>query len=489
MNPTSFVRLVAEECAHIGRRRWFAAAFGALLLALLGSVWQGRQDLRAQTAQYDAARFAREQAQVRANLVALGRAVEPGLRVLRPPAPGVILVPGDDWRTPAAWEVLPAGVDALPAYASALRRFHLAEAWNLAGLVRIWAAALALLLGLALGLPDRAPGLWTAVASWPGARAWLCARLVAGVAIMVAAVGLSWTTVSIALWAFAGDASRPAVWPGALPATLYLTGWWAVGVGSAWRARTAVRATLSGVALWIAGAVFAPAIALFVSDRAAPVPPVEAYQQERQEAYADALRTSELEIARQVGQRVPNPLATGSELEAAIVAAFPHVEAQWRAGFTEARAVVMAQDAERRTLEARQEQWAAAMVLLLPGASLESVLAEMVGTGASMREAWQNAAAGYHLALQPALFDNRPTANLRVIMGDRAALHGIPRRPPPAIGSLPTVVPPDGPGLRPSSRALVLGTGLLAWAGLAMAFAWRAGQSALTRPTSHRSID
>jgi Domain of unknown function (DUF3526) len=267
---------------------------------------------------------------------------------------------------------------------------------------------------------------------------------------------------------------------------LYLVGWWALGLASAWMAASAVRAALYAAGLWIAGAVFAPALPVFVADTVISVPSLESFQEERQQTYADALRTAELEVGRRLGQLLPDPSATGPDLESAVVSAFPEVEAQWRAGFADARAVVTAGDRARHDLQARQKRWATAMGLLLPGASLDAVLAELAGTGASMREAWYDAAARFHLALQPTLFDNRPTANLRVIMGNRAALHGIPRHRPPTIGSLPDFLPPERAGTWRTGPTLSLLAGLFAWAGLTGSMAWRAGRAALRDSARHR---
>jgi hypothetical protein len=276
------------------------------------------------------------------------------------------------------------------------------------------------------------------------------------------------------------------VWLAAVPSLLYLIGWWAVGLASAWRAATAVRATLGASGLWMAGALFAPGLQVFVADRAVPIPSEESFQQDRQDMYADALGTAEREVGRRLGQLVSDPRATGEALERAIVAAFPRVEAQWRAGFVKARAAVLANDSARRDLHDRQERWATRIAMLLPGASLDAVLAEMVGTGASMRVAWHHAAVRFHEALQPTLFDNRPTANVRVIMGDRAALHGIPLHRPPLMGSLPEFVAPDRVSSWWERRTWALGAALLVWAALTLWLAWRAGRTALHRPAEDR---
>src|SRR5687767_5291205 len=107
--------LILQEIKRLLLARWVGGATAVLCACSAFSVVLSTRDLQEHSESYVQLLDQRLEAQVRTGR-AFGRAPEPGLRVIRRPAPAAVLAAGIEPAFPAAWEFTPAGVEALNPY-------------------------------------------------------------------------------------------------------------------------------------------------------------------------------------------------------------------------------------------------------------------------------------------------------------------------------------------------------------------------------------
>jgi hypothetical protein len=201
LSPYVWWRLFVEDAlTSLTQLRVYA---GATLLAGLSMAFmvQGKGDLAVHREHYADLLHERVQAQLRPPGVVTGRAVEPGLRVLRAPNSSVILVRGHTSSFPAAWDFGPAGVEAQPPYPNRGTGNHGGVLLDLEGVVLVFGGLVSLVLGLGRVLMDRDSGGDRAVRALPLPGAMIAASRVVSGGLVVVVLVVVWFGV---IAAFAG---------------------------------------------------------------------------------------------------------------------------------------------------------------------------------------------------------------------------------------------------------------------------------------------
>jgi ABC-type transport system involved in multi-copper enzyme maturation permease subunit len=451
------------------------------LVLLIGGSWVSvslrQRDFDEQAVAYSEQLQARLRLQVSGAGNALGRAPEPALRVIRPPAAGAILVQGRDAWLPAAWEVTPAGAEALQSYATGGRRAEGTSAWDLAALVRVLAGFLAFAAGAAGVLGDRSSG-WSlglrALPLSPGVTSG--ARIIGGCIALAMLVGAWWLALALVLThtSVLDAYSLGQIWLLTLPTLLYLWILFGAGVALAWLFHSGFRALSTGVAAWLCIAVMGPSVLSLGAQIIVPVAPQVGMERERREQFADDMRAAQEQIGRQLSARLPVAL-TMLDLDVVAVGEFAHVEPDWQAAVREARARAEAVEGAWRSQKGRQQRLTRRAAWALPGALVQEAMAELVDTGLSTVAAWDTAVASHETVLNRVLFDDRPSVNLRVKVGVLDNLMLFDRHKPARFGDLPIFTPPVRDWSVRLAALQSCGTSLVLWALVALVSAWLAG--------------
>jgi hypothetical protein len=136
----------------------YAAA--ALLAGLsIASMLQGRSDLDEHHARYQEGLQERVETQLRTR-VPNPRAVDLGLRVLRPPTETTVLLRGTAASLPSGWDLGPSGTEERPPYPRDGTRIESSVSLDFEGVVLVFGGLLSLAFGLQMVLSDR-ESRWT----------------------------------------------------------------------------------------------------------------------------------------------------------------------------------------------------------------------------------------------------------------------------------------------------------------------------------------
>ncbi len=473
----AFARLTLDEVYRGLGSSWVLV--GVVLLSFGGwsAIRIGQRQFAEQRATYIELVQARFQSQQDAGF-ATGRSAEPGLRVIRPPNAGTILVQGHDRSLPAAWEFTPAGVEAMSPYSTGPGR--LGSGWDLELLTRLFGSLLAFGFGLAGVMTDRTSGWIGAVRGLPmPAVISSLTRVVGGCCTLTVVAAVWWVAMSAGVLVDGlGTTSLWHLWPLALPGLISFWLFFGLGTACAWSVRTDSRTALVGLTIWVGAAILTPEAATAIAEMSVAVAPQVRMERERREQHAEAMRMAEQTVADRLSKRLPSGLPA-SQIDAPAMDEFSQVEPEWQ---ELSRAVRVAgltlEDHWMGQVHAQQlvARWAA---WLSPGALVRDVLAELAGTGPEENDAWELAVARQGTALNAALFDNRPVVRLRVPVRSETVLMSFDRHQAPKFSELPVFESPQR-----SLQARLLGawnpiSGLLLWMIGALGAAWALGVRAL----------
>ena len=478
------VALAVSRVEYLLTSPWLIGAIALLALSSGTVAVTGAKDLTEHRE-----RYALEiQQRLRASLLSVGptgRQAERALRVVRPPTEAALLIPGQERSMPAAWDLGPATVEALPPYPDLALRPSIVSGGGADGAAIIgqFGGTLALALGLATVLRDRRRG-WgdaerhTAAPAFAFVVAHLssaCLTLAVAVAAWFAAIGLAvsqanghdWADANQTLWMLA-----PLTW-------LYAVTLYGYGAAIAWQVRVPLRAVVCGALLWLGLFMVGPQLGASWVGWSNDASSRASAEQDQRDAYAERVRLLEAELGRQIAARVGDARLS-SEKESRAIQGFQALEPMWIRGMVGARAA--ADDLQHfwRAGADRTTQRLQQAARFMPSTLLPVVLAEVSGTGHLTRRRWEQAVTEYKRRLDQALFDNRPTVTLRLPLDGLPEVFMHIRHPVLPIRDLPSFVPPS---ITPEDRwqssataVLILAlhaAAALMFAGVAQRRAWR----------------
>lgn len=478
MNARAFFILTFEELRLSARSRWLIASWVVFTVAIWPSILLGQRNFNAQSADYADQVQSRLQVQLRGTGRALGRALEPGLRVIRPPSQRTILVEGDDHALPAGWDAAPAGLEALPPYTANSRSGDKGGIWDFEALVRLLGGVIALALGVGRGTRDRASNWLEALRTLPVAPSVaVLARIAGGCMTLTFFVALSWgiLTMFLSTISWSEHQSLVQVWLLAIPVLLYLWALLGIGTGLAWALRGSGQAVLGGLISWLVLALLGPAAIQVAAQLVDELPSRSQMERDRREQFADATSQIEKVISQRLVPRGVS-LAEPRDLDRLATEEFHRLDADWQKAVRAARQQTDRVEFEwQRHVESHVRLISTAEWLCV-GALLRNSMAEFLGTGRATTRRWQEAVLHYQVSLQNALFDNRPVVNLRVPFHDNDQYMNLPRHTPPRFGELPLFDPPIQSGPVDARPPVI---GLLLWAMLCLSSSFAFGTKAV----------
>lgn len=464
----------------------YAAA--ALLAGLTtASMIQGRSDLDEQRSRYAEELQERVQAQLR-TVVPNGRVVDQGLRVLRPPTATTVLLRGTAATLPAGWDLGPSGSEERPPYPPEGIRIESSVSLDFEVVALVFGGLLSVALGLQLVLSNRNSQWTNALKALPVRwREVAIARMVAGAGVVAMMLALWLAVVAVGAGLVEPASAAELRWTLlslAGPTFLYLTALHAMGMAAALGSRSALRAVVTGMALWLSITFILPQVLAVVSRTLVPRMTRHTMERERRDAHADSVRRFEDAMGRLIGERIPERemrrlLVNIHEPEIAHL----QLDAAWRAGMAAARKVADMFDAEWSAYQSVRRRFQDTSVVLSPASALTVSLSELGSIGDATVRAWERAAMDYHTALAEVVFDDRPMLSSMVPVGSSFASFALIRHPPRTYAVLPVFQEPDisrGAGWQATRRPLMW---LLVHTSLALAWAYVAGIRDLRRGT------
>ena len=477
MTVEVFVRLTLEEVRRFSRTPWVLVGLLLLISGSWASVTLGERDYDEQVSTYTDQLQARLQSQVRGTGQALGRSVEPGLRVIRAPAPGSILVQGLDPWLPAAWQIAPWGTEQLLPYPNSTRRPAGTGAWDLEVLVRVVAGILTLAMGAASVVVDRTSGWVVVLRTLPmSVGLTSLARVMGGCLAVAALVALWWISLGLMLTGTTISETFPPgrVWLLTVPTLFYLWALFGLGATAAWLLRSSLRAPMVGVAGWLVIAVIGPALIALVPQFLVPAETRTAMERTRREQFADDMRTTEKRVGEGLSLRLPSSVSR-ADFDLLTTREFSQVERTWVGAVQQVRARANAVEHSWRLQHDLRRRVASWVKWAIPGVLIQEALAELMDTGPTNADAWEAAVTFHQSAMNNALFDDRPVVNLPVKAGALNSLAAFDRHPAPKYGDLPVFTAPT---VSWSIRVATIqdsGRGLLIWATVFLVGAWLSG--------------
>ncbi|HUR21418.1 MAG TPA: ABC transporter permease subunit [Vicinamibacterales bacterium] len=466
--------LILQELKRLLLVPWMGYATALLCACSAFSIVLSTRDLREHKESYERQLDQRVQAQVRSINLVGGRTAEPGLRVLRPPDPGAVLVAGIEPVLPAAWELTPSGVEVLAPYARTEFGIHDRSVGDLSAVIAGLGGLLALSLGVSTLVSDRAAGRISALRTLPiSSRASAFIRLAGGTLALIVVAGVWSGTVLLTLrMLLPADVSIPGVIPQSLaaPVVSYLALMFALGTAAGAAAKEELRALVVAFAIWMSIVFVVPQITQLISRSVADVPPLTGMQEERRARVADEARLLEYEVGAAMTPHFPDvPRVNGAQQQVAYDAGG---ESVWRAGIARIRGVAALEERQwldKRTRADRIRRW---LDCLNPRAWLSESMADIAGTGSSKERDWTQAIKAHVETLNQRLFDNRPMVNARATWKGQAMYMGLDRYRAPRFSDLPAfTAPPERSGIwTPAARRSLAGLAAYALAAMAVAY-------------------
>jgi ABC-type transport system involved in multi-copper enzyme maturation permease subunit len=473
MTGGNFQWLVLQEVKRLLLMRWVAGATVLLCACSAFSVLLGTRDLQEHSETHQELVQQRVEIQIHGTGRVLGRSAEPGLRVIRSPAPGSVLAVGIEGVLPAAWEFTPAGTEALDPYvrgdAANVRSFG-----DLAGIIAALGGLLALWLGVSTVVSDRAAGRIAALRALPVAPETLVIiRLLGGTVALVVVTTVWVLTIAVGVRVLVPADVVPHLIPiwMAGPVLSYLALLFAFGTAVGAAAREGLGAFAATFLFWMAIVFVVPQTNQLVTRAVIDVPPKNRMEVERRERNADEFRTLENEIGSAMATQWPaGPFPSDKDQS---LAYFAVGEPLWREGVIRIRHLADLEEGQWRDQHARADRINRWLDGLSPSSWLFESLTELAGTGRSTAIAWTEAIEAHSRALNLHLFDDRPKVNARVPWsGDGLVAVAVDRHQAPRYSDLPLfVAPPDQSGTWTSAARRSF-AGLLAYTMLAMAAAY-----------------
>lgn len=421
-----------------------------VVVALIASVTTALS-IRGYTARREA--YTRQlQRQVAAELAAsgplMGWAVEPALRINRPPASALLWVTG-------AEDALPVSVDFGPGGTSWVLAPSTDNWWPAATpldnefLLRVLCGLVAILLGLEAALHARHERSLEAMLLLPVRPA----PVLVGIGLAAAlptAVAFVVLTLASSVSALAFDrslASETALTAlvATIPALLYLT--WLTWIGAilGFRFRGNV-AAVGAIALWFAATIAVPQLMKWVAFVSTPATSRAEMEQVRDNAYADSIRASEEALGDFIA--ASSSSAKTPDIIQAIDRHHDELRLRWSQATATAREI--ARDVEERWRRDRRGQSALAQALTLldPAALASQAIAAAAGSGPALADAWEQLSETHQRELNRGLFDNRRRVTVRVPSEQSRALIPVDLHPGLRVSQLPRasapVITPQG---------------------------------------------
>ena len=310
----AFRYLVADEVRRNLRAPWLLVGVVILSVGGWSAIRLGQRDWAEQRDAFAELVQGRLQAQL-TSPAATGRAAETGLRVVRPPNLGVVLLQGDDRSLPSAWEFAPAGAEALSPFSTG-SRLPGGGSWDLEILARMVGGLLAIGLGLWNPLLDRRANWHEALRGLPvSPQTVSTARVIAGSATLFVVVLSWWLVMSMAVWWHGpGSVLLPRLWLLAPASLLSLLSAFGLAVVCATAIRNEFIAIVTCIALWAGIGVLGPTAIALIAEFALPTAPQARMERERGQQYRGHATIHErhrCETARRADSSQPYAASTG----------------------------------------------------------------------------------------------------------------------------------------------------------------------------------
>lgn len=474
MTGGTFIWLVLQDVKRLLLARWMAGATILLCACSAFSVVLSTHKFQEHHETYDGLIQQRVEVQLRGSGRVLGRSAEPGLRVIREPAPGSVFAAGIEPTLPASWEFTPAGTEALDSYPRQEVDVNDRGVGDLAGIIGGLGGLLALWLGVSTVVSDRIAGRVAAVRTLPVApQTMAVVRLAGGTAASTVLAAMWCLTVVVTVRVFVpADLDISPLMPVwmAGPVVSYLVLMFALGTGVGAAVREGVSALVTTFLLWLVIMFVVPQTNQLVTRSLIDVSPRSRMETERRDHMADEALLLEQQIGNAMATQWPDvPLPTNEQQS---VAYFSVGEPVWSAGLTRIREAASREEhqwIEQRTRADRVKAWLDA---LNPNSWLTESMAELAGTGRSSATDWIQAVALHDQALNEKLFADRPRVNARALWKGQGIVMAFDRRPAPRYSDLPPFVPPPSHSATWTSAALRNFAGLAAYTLLVVAAAY-----------------
>jgi ABC-type transport system involved in multi-copper enzyme maturation permease subunit len=345
-----------------------------------------------------------------------GTQLDPAFRVLRPPTPSAIVIPGHEASLPAAWDFGPAGIETLAPYPPADFASEIGLMLDGEVVIRLFGGLFAIAFGAWTTTRDKLRGWSEAeamlpIADWSVTTAHLLSGCVALALVVAAWFGITAT--------FAHAYVDPGVqlsvpWVRlAVVAFLYMITLFGIGSSIGWWAQSPLLGIALSGAVWVFLVLLGPQLLLGVSNLLSELPSRSSLEQAQREDYRDQLRLADDNLARQLAATVPKELRM-EVMDAILERAFPSFEPEWLARLGKARAST--EEAERSWSQNRRRVSERLRVgaRLTPGTVLPQALSEVSSVGWLATARWEDAIDSHRRRLNRALFDNRPTAGMPI---------------------------------------------------------------------------
>jgi ABC-type transport system involved in multi-copper enzyme maturation permease subunit len=391
------------------------AVVAGLAILVCFSVQVGISELEVRREDYLAQLSDLAREQVRPRLPLVGWVPEPVLRAIRRPELGSIVARGDDMAIPAYFDFGPAGVVWARNVSSDVAQLNTGTLTDVESIVRVLGGFLALVLGFQCIAGARALGTlktWHALGA--GAVPTVLGKLLgcwcittAGSVVVLAAAALS---AILRLPNEPTELSRIFI-RCAVPTTLYLGCFVAIGGAFAIWARNQAGALAGGIALWILVAMVWPqAVALGAQMETQGVMRAR-MELQRDKAFDDEVRAGQDSLGNKVAEWLGDP--TAAQAQAIVQERQRELDALWQTYVNSARMAAGAIEEAWRQEHVREKRFER-LAYLSPGTPLLRSFAALSETGFELAGRWSSAVDTQEGKLVQLLFDNRSQVTVRV---------------------------------------------------------------------------
>jgi ABC-type transport system involved in multi-copper enzyme maturation permease subunit len=374
-----------------------------------------------------------------------GEAIEPALRVVRPPLPGSVVVRGLERSRPAYWDFSPAGVVEGPGLPALDRRSESGPLFDFEAVVRVVFGLLAVLMGVRSVAGRRQDGTLQALLDLPLHRATIAVAKLAGAALALAvALGIMALATLALVWS-----REPSLVAGDLPAVVVLVTACALGyatvlvafgmtIGSLAPSLTAAGAI--GVGLWGLLALAYPQLVTFAAYAASPPPLRTLVEEEQATMYSGRVDSTLGMLGRTVAER--HGERAGPPSLDAMPGTRELVERLWTADTSETRLLLSVAEERARDAELRHDRIVRWLSAASPSTLLTRIAAAIADAGSVTEFRWRVAVAAHHARLAEHLFDDPPRLVILVPSETAFRRMAVTRKPSPTASALPAFQPP-----------------------------------------------
>jgi ABC-2 type transport system permease protein len=365
------------------------------------------------------------------------------LRALRTPSALSILVRGLDNQLPPYWDMSPAGPTAGQPNSEVTGVQERNVTLDLEFLLRIILGFLALTLGAETVALDRQRGTLKILFSQPlPGQAIAFAKLLSGSGVLLLGLTLMWAT-SMSVLALTAPALLTAEFIGVSIGLLavgfiYLMTLFAGGMIIGQNSRSYYSANVTASITWLAISFVLIPVMAFVARGVTNAPNRSAFEAARDEQF-NALTRS---VEEGLGARLREAIGPAADPRSVTIhtPVGSEIDRLWSERMAASQMEMAALTAKATLERTRRQQWARALAVANPAALLLEATADLAGTGTMAAQQVEAAVDQYQLALDAAVFRNRPRIHLRVPSDRGVSLEAIERRPVPKVSELPSFV-------------------------------------------------